>query len=118
VGDADEVKRVFRGERRVQIQTREEEPAGRVRKARKGREALSTSPSDQPLFEALRAWRARAAKSQHVPPYVIFHDRTLAEIAATKPGSRAALGQVNGVGEGKLARYGDAVLEVVVSFAT
>jgi ATP-dependent DNA helicase RecQ len=116
VGDADEVKRVFRGERRVQIQTRDEEPAGRVRKARKGREALTTSPSDQPLFEALRAWRARAAKSQHVPPYVIFHDRTLAEIAATKPGSRAALGQVNGVGEGKLARYGDAVLEVVGAF--
>ncbi|HXA39943.1 MAG TPA: DNA helicase RecQ [Phenylobacterium sp.] len=116
VGDTDEVKRVFRGERRVQIQTRAEEPAGRTRKARKGREALTTSPSDQPLFEALRAWRARAAKSQHVPPYVIFHDRTLAEIAATKPGSRAALGQVNGVGEGKLARYGDAVLEVVGAF--
>ena len=117
VGDADEVKRVFRGERRVQIQTRAEEPAGRVRKPRKGREALVTAPSDQALFEALRAWRARAAKSQHVPPYVIFHDRTLAEIAAVKPGSRAALERVNGVGEGKLARYGEAVLEVVATFA-
>jgi ATP-dependent DNA helicase RecQ len=117
VGDADEVKRVFRGERRVQIQTRAEEPAGRIRKPRKGRDALVTAPSDQALFEALRAWRARAAKSQHVPPYVIFHDRTLAEIAAVKPGSRAALERVNGVGEGKLARYGEAVLEVVAGFA-
>jgi ATP-dependent DNA helicase RecQ len=116
VGDADAVRAVFRGERRVQIQTREEEPAGRVRKARKGRDALATALSDQPLFEALRAWRARAAKSQHVPPYVIFHDRTLAEIAAVKPGSRAALERVNGVGEGKLARYGEAVLEVVAGF--
>jgi ATP-dependent DNA helicase RecQ len=48
-----------------------------------------------------------------VPPYVIFHDRTLAEIAAAKPASRAALERLNGVGEGKLARYGEAVLEVV-----
>src|SRR6202000_3213737 len=63
VGDADRVRGVFRRERRVQIQTREEEPAGRVRKARKGREALVTAPSDHALFEALRAWRARAAKS-------------------------------------------------------
>jgi ATP-dependent DNA helicase RecQ len=117
VGDPDEVKRVFRGERRVQIQTREEEPAGRVRKPRKGRDAQVTAPSDQALFEALRAWRSRAAKSQHVPPYVIFHDRTLAEIAAVRPGSRAALERVNGVGEGKLARYGEAVLEVVAAFA-
>ena len=118
VGDADEVKRVFRGERRVQIQTRAEAPAGRTRKARKGREALVTAPSDQALFEALRAWRSREAKSQHVPPYVIFHDRTLTEIASVKPGSRAALERVNGVGEGKLARYGEAVLEVVGAFGT
>jgi ATP-dependent DNA helicase RecQ len=116
VGDADAVKRVFRGEQRVQIQTHAEEPAGRVRKARKGRDAQVTAPSDQALFEALRAWRSREAKGQHVPPYVIFHDRTLAEIAAVKPGSRAALERVNGVGEGKLARYGEAVLEVVAGF--
>jgi ATP-dependent DNA helicase RecQ len=51
-----------------------------------------------------------------VPPYVIFHDRTLAEIATVKPGSRAALERINGVGEGKLARYGAAVLEVVGGF--
>jgi len=52
-----------------------------------------------------------------VPPYVIFHDRTLTEIACARPGSRAALGRLNGVGEGKLARYGEAVLEVVAAFA-
>ena len=88
---------------------------GRTRKG--AREAIAVSPADQALFEALRAWRSREAKSQHVPPYVIFHDRTLAEIAAVKPGSRAALERVNGVGEGKLARYGAAVLEVVAGFA-
>ena len=116
IGDAEAVKRVFRGERRVMIQTREEAPA-KARRARKGREALTLSPSDQPLFEALRAWRAAEAKGQHVPPYVIFHDRTLAEIAATRPGSRAALAGIGGVGEGKLARYGAEVLAVVGAFA-
>ena len=116
VGDADAVKRVFRGERRVMIQTRAEAPA-KARRGRKGRESLALAPADQPLFEALRAWRSGEAKSQHVPPYVIFNDRTLTEIAAVKPGSRAALAQVNGVGEGKLARYGEAVLEVVRAFA-
>ena len=115
LGEADAVRAVFRGERRVKIQTRAEAPA-KVRRARKGRESSATSPADQPLFEALRAWRSREAKSQHVPPYVIFHDRTLTEIASSKPGSRAALERVNGVGEGKLARYGEAVLEVVRGF--
>jgi ATP-dependent DNA helicase RecQ len=116
VGDADAVKRVFRGERPVMIQTRHEAPA-KVRRARRGRETLALSPADQPLFEALRAWRSSEAKSQHVPPYVIFHDRTLTEIASAKPGSRAALERINGVGEGKLARYGEAVLAVVGGFA-
>ena len=74
------------------------------------------SPSNQALFEALRTWRSTEAKGQHVPPYVIFHDRTLAEIAAVRPASRAALAQVNGVGEGKLARYGVAVMGVVQAF--
>jgi ATP-dependent DNA helicase RecQ len=48
---------------------------------------------------------------------VIFHDRTLAEIAAARPGSRAALALIGGVGEGKLARYGEGVLAVVEGFA-
>jgi ATP-dependent DNA helicase RecQ len=116
VGDNEAVRAVFRGERRVTIQTRAEAPA-KARRGRKGRETLTLSPADQPLFEALRAWRSGEAKSQHVPPYVIFHDRTLAEIAAIKPGGRAALERINGVGEGKLARYGAAVLEVVEGFA-
>jgi ATP-dependent DNA helicase RecQ len=77
---------------------------------------LVVGERDRPLFDALRAWRAREAKAQHVPPYVIFHDRTLAEIAVARPGGRAALGAINGVGEAKLAHYGAAVLEVVGGF--
>jgi ATP-dependent DNA helicase RecQ len=69
-------------------------------------------------FEQLRAWRAATAKEQGVPAYVIFHDATLREIAATQPSSLAALGQVSGVGETKLAKYGDQVLNVLVPGAT
>ena len=117
VGDADAVRQVFRGERRVSIRKPPEGAAGRKPRKR-GADAVSAtlSPSDRPLFEALRAWRSAEAKTQHVPPYVIFHDRTLTEIAASKPGSRAALEGVSGVGEGKLARYGEAVLAMVRGF--
>jgi ATP-dependent DNA helicase RecQ len=116
LGDAEAARAVFRAERPILMRkTPEGEP--RAPKARrKGREQAAVPPADQPLFEALRAWRAAEAKAQHVPPYVIFHDRTLAEIAAAKPGSRAALARLNGVGEAKLAHYGAAVLEVVGGF--
>ena len=69
--------------------------------------------SNQLLFEALRSWRKEQAQAQHVPPYVIFHDATLAEIAAARPATLAALGKAGGVGQGKLDRYGEAVLKVV-----
>jgi ATP-dependent DNA helicase RecQ len=118
VGDPEAVRAVFRGERRIAMRKPVEgdEETGRTGRTRKRREAMAVTASDRPLFEALRAWRSHEAKSQHVPPYVIFNDRTLTEIAAVKPGSRAALAEVNGVGEGKLARYGAAVLDVVRSF--
>ncbi|WP_101784026.1 DNA helicase RecQ [Nonomuraea indica] len=68
-----------------------------------------------PLFERLRAWRAATAKEQGVPAYVIFHDATLREIATLSPSSLAELGKVNGVGENKLAKYGEQVLETIAS---
>ena len=68
---------------------------------------------DRPIFEALRTWRKEEAQAQQVPAYVIFPDRTLAEIARTRPGNMAALAPVAGVGQAKLDRYGEAVLRVV-----
>ncbi|MFG3436185.1 DNA helicase RecQ [Nonomuraea sp. NPDC047897] len=68
-----------------------------------------------PLFERLRAWRAATAKEQGVPAYVIFHDATLREIATLSPTSLAELGKVTGVGENKLAKYGEQVLETLTS---
>jgi len=116
LGDAESVRQVYRGERQVLVRV-EEAPTRQKRARRSSREtAAEMAPADRPLFEALRSWRGRAAKAQGVPPYVIFHDRTLTEIAAARPGSRAALERIAGVGEGKLARYGEAVLEVVRGF--
>ncbi|MDX8047946.1 DNA helicase RecQ [Lentzea sp. BCCO 10_0798] len=73
-------------------------------------------PADAgPLFEALREWRAGQAREQGVPAYVIFHDATLKSIAASRPGSLTALGAVSGVGQAKLTKYGEQILEVVAA---
>ena len=65
------------------------------------------------LFERLRSWRAASAKEQGVPAYVIFHDATLRQIASDAPASLAELSKVSGVGENKLAKYGEAILAVL-----
>ncbi|CAN7590291.1 MULTISPECIES: DNA helicase RecQ [unclassified Phenylobacterium] len=116
LGDADGVKAIYRGERQVSLRKPQEpEPRARTSGRRKGQSgaALAVSAHDQPVFEALRAWRRDEAARQHLPPYVIFHDRTLAEIAGRKPSDLPALGAISGVGEGKLQRYGEAVLAVL-----
>jgi ATP-dependent DNA helicase RecQ len=68
-----------------------------------------------PLFEALREVRRSLAADAGVPPYVIFHDSTLREIAAARPTTLAELARVNGVGRAKLERYGDAMITAVAS---
>jgi ATP-dependent DNA helicase RecQ len=64
-------------------------------------------------WEQLRAWRAAIAREHGVPAYVVFHDATLAELARARPQSEAALGQISGVGQRKLQRYGAELLELL-----
>ena len=71
------------------------------------------NPSGDPLFEALRARRRDLAQAAQVPPYVVFHDSVLRDMAAARPASRAALARISGVGERKLDAYGDAFLQVI-----
>lgn len=71
--------------------------------------------ADLIVFEKLREWRAATAKEQGVPAYVVFHDAALRDIAAQKPTSKSGLSAVNGVGESKLDRYGEQVIEVIVA---
>jgi ATP-dependent DNA helicase RecQ len=85
-------------------------------KSRTGRMTSADLPPEAgPVFERLRAWRTGVAKELGMPPYVIFHDATLAEIAAARPGTLAELALVNGVGETKLARYGEQILSILAS---
>ncbi len=77
------------------------------------REDLALAPKEQRLFEALRARRAEIARDERVPAYIVFWDRTLAEIAKRRPRSLAALRDVPGVGEAKLERYGNKFLAII-----
>jgi ATP-dependent DNA helicase RecQ len=75
--------------------------------------AIELSEADTAVFEQLRAWRAATAKEQGVPAYVIFHDATLRQIAARSPSTLGELSGVNGVGEAKLAKYGQQILDLM-----
>jgi ATP-dependent DNA helicase RecQ len=100
----EEARPFLRGERRLML--REGAMAPRGARAR----ASAPVETDDPGFAALRAWRREEAREQGVPAYVIFHDATLAEIAARRPEDLRALRSIPGVGESKLERYGDSVL--------
>ena len=73
-----------------------------------------TSGADKALYENLKAARSALAKAQKVPAYVIFHDKTLTELAQHKPGSLEAMLDISGIGEAKLKRYGKALLNVII----
>jgi ATP-dependent DNA helicase RecQ len=105
---------VLRGKAEVMLRKDAARPAARPAKTpRAAAAAADLSPEAAKTFEDLRAWRAASAREQGVPAYVIFHDATLREIAMARPGSLAELAEVSGVGETKLAKYGEAILAVL-----
>ena len=122
--DAERARPILRGEERIMLREEAEE-APRAERTRRRVPAHSAMPvgtaplteSAGGLFEALRQWRASEAKAQSVPPYVIFHDSVLREIAAVRPDALDDLGEIKGVGASKLARYGGEVLAVLRSAA-
>ncbi|QUQ67611.1 DNA helicase RecQ [Kutzneria sp. CA-103260] len=102
--------------RRREVRLRRETAVKAPRAARstKAAAAVADLPAEAaPVFEQLRAWRAATAREQGVPAYVIFHDATLRQIATQAPTSLAELGTVSGVGENKLAKYGQAILDTL-----
>jgi ATP-dependent DNA helicase RecQ len=90
-------------------------PARAARAAASGAATATTelSAADAAVFERLRAWRAAAAKEQGVPAYVIFHDATMRQIAAQSPSTLTELSTVNGVGDAKLVKYGQQILDLL-----
>jgi len=87
-----------------------------LRPARSGREPPRVvEAGEDPLFDLLRRWRRERAQADGIPAYVVFHDRTLAEIARLRPESAGELAEVAGVGPAKLERYGEEVLRTLAS---
>ena len=108
-GDA---RAILKGEAQVPLVIA---PKKEGRSGRKGRGGASSAlnPVGDPLFDALRALRRDLAREVGVPPYVIFHDSVLREMAASRPADLAEMGRIGGVGTRKLDAYGDRFLEVI-----
>lgn len=88
-------------------------PPKRERRRRGASSGDAPNPVGDPLFEALRDKRRALAQAAAVPPYVIFHDSVLREMAAARPATLTDLARIPGIGARKLADYGDAFLQVI-----
>ena len=84
-------------------------------KKKKGKSKTSLRSVDEPLFELLREHRLELAEEKGVPPYIIFHDSTLEEMAKTRPDSLESMQYISGVGEQKLKQFGESFLEIIQS---
>lgn len=104
---------VLRGERAVRLLETVPQEAGKVQK-RKGGEHLPLDSDGEAMFQRLRAWRREVADARGVPPYVVFSDATLVEIARNRPRNGDALLNCKGVGARKLDDFGGAILEIVI----
>jgi ATP-dependent DNA helicase RecQ len=116
------VKPVLRGEQCLELPL--PPPKAERRRAGSGSNGSSRAQAsgdwgdaDPELMARLKAWRTEQARSQGVPPYVVFHDRTLLELASRRPTSRSQLAEVGGIGAAKLERYGEALLELLAAAA-
>ena len=118
---------VLRGERQVMFRRDAPRPAPAAKRGKASADGAAgkprrvapvqaeLTPEAEAVFERLRAWRTGVAKELGMPPYVIFHDSTLRQIAASPPSTLAGLAAVNGVGQTKLDRYGEQILELLRS---
>ncbi len=111
---------LLRGEETLALRRDARAPRARTRTAVLAQTAPATGvpPGGEALWEALRARRRELAEEQGVPPYVIFHDASLAEMVARRPGSLAQFADVPGVGQKKLERYGETFLAIIAAHAS
>jgi ATP-dependent DNA helicase RecQ len=104
---------VLKGEQSVTFRVEAERKGRKAKQPKTARRQIGLTPEDEALWQALREARLQLAREQAVPPYVIFHDATLLEIASRKPRSLQEFARISGVGEHKLEKYGKVFLEVV-----
>jgi ATP-dependent DNA helicase RecQ len=117
----DKARPILRGEDRflMRMAPKVEPKKGRRREERSGKGGVPTTlpAADQALYQALKALRMELAKEAHLPPYVIFHDKTLVELAAKRPRTEKQLTDVLGLGASKIARFGAALLTTIAQHA-
>ena len=102
---------LLKGEERIRL--REDPPPKRAVPKSARAPAFQIPAEDEPLWEALRELRMTLCRAADVPPYVIFHDSTLKEMVRLRPSTPQELLALQGVGEKKLERYGEAFLSVL-----
>lgn len=107
----DKSRAVLRGEERLALRTDVRDAAAPSKRSRS--QPADIEDADLPLWQALRQCRKRLAEEHDVPPYVIFHDATLRDMVHYRPGNEQQLLRINGVGQGKLDKYGAAFLSVI-----
>lgn len=123
LGSPELYRPILRGEATINL--REDNVAATTREMKAEQRKKKFGPSDKAqvfsdpeldvLFQSLRALRLSLAKTQNVPPYVIFHDTTLVALAKNRPQTLQDMGLIPGIGAAKLARYGEAFLKVVAA---
>jgi len=104
---------LLRGEQ--QLQLRKQRKTEKTRKEKTNRPQVDLSEDDDVLFRVLRGHRLSLARERGVPSYVIFHDRTLQEMAVRRPESLAEMGEISGIGEHKLEAFGESFLELITA---
>jgi len=104
---------ILRGKRTVQLAVRARRPRTRKRSSAEKARPAETAAIDDPLFQRLRTLRKQLADAANVPPYVVFHDSTLREMAQRAPRSLEEFAALPGVGRTKLERYADAFIRTI-----
>lgn len=108
---------ILRGEETIAFRQESEITRQKAKKKTASKEKITLIAEDA-LWQALKAKRLELARSQNVPPYIIFHDRSLTEIHAKKPQTLTEFSEISGVGQSKLQRYGMEFINVISTFET
>ena len=108
-----EVPAMLRQQLAVAASKTKSKRGGKAKIGKDGKVEADLTADDEALYEKLKAWRLDVAREENVPAFVILHDSVLREIARSRPRDKAALSTISGIGESKLARFGEAVVEIV-----
>ncbi len=108
-----EVPAMLRQQLAVAASKTKSKRGGKAKIGKDGKVEADLTADDEALYEKLKAWRLDTAREENVPAFVILHDSVLREIARSRPRDKVALSAISGIGESKLARFGEALVGIV-----